>query len=189
MATYSDGGGDILSEQNPLGLDDKEVDELMNIANQSIESLPRNGIVLSGTELSREAVVQDGLAGDLGSDGDTQDHPRELETPSDNIEVADGKDASNDDGIGDGRGTFPRYVNFLVLEYCLRYVGKCGLLTRVIPREKLGEERVVVGQGLAGSSRVGWSSAGSGEVGQLGSGLRMLVLGILSNGACGKEGS
>jgi len=34
-----------------LSLDDKEVDELVDIANNEVESLLRDGIVVAGTEL------------------------------------------------------------------------------------------------------------------------------------------
>lgn len=56
--------------------------------------------------------------------------------------------------------------------------------TRVVPREKLGEEGVVVGQRLAGSSRVGWGLTRGSEIGELGRGLLVLVLDLVGDGAC-----
>lgn len=58
--------------------------------------------------------------------------------------------------------------------------------TRVLPRQKLGEEGVVVGQGLAGGSRVRRCLARGGQVGELGAGLLVLLLTLLSDGTCGK---
>lgn len=57
--------------------------------------------------------------------------------------------------------------------------------TRILPRQELGEERVVVSQRLAGGSWVGGSLTRGGEVGQLGAGLCMLLGDLLGNGACG----
>lgn len=56
-------------------------------------------------------------------------------------------------------------------------------LTRVVPREELREEGVVVRQRLAGNSRVGGSLARGSEVGELRRSLGALVLDILSDGA------
>jgi hypothetical protein len=55
--------------------------------------------------------------------------------------------------------------------------------TRVVPREKLREERVVMRQRLAGSSRIGGSLARSSEVGKLRRSFGALVLDILSDRA------
>jgi len=57
--------------------------------------------------------------------------------------------------------------------------------TRVLPRQKLGEERVVVCQGLAGGSGVGRCPAGGSEVGELIAGLLSVVLDVLGNRAYG----
>jgi hypothetical protein len=103
--TYSSRSIDVLGKQHTLGLDDEEVDELVDVANQRVECFPRNSVVLAGTELGREAVVQEGLPGDLGSDGDAEDHPGELETPTHNIKVPNREDECDEGGIGDGRST------------------------------------------------------------------------------------
>lgn len=60
-------------------------------------------------------------------------------------------------------------------------------LTGIVPRQELGEEGMVVCQGLAGSCRISRSLAGGREVRELGRGLRMLVLDALGNGACKKQ--
>jgi hypothetical protein len=102
--TYSSGSIDVLGEQHALRLDDEEVDELVDIANESIEGLPRNGVVLAGPELGRKAVVQERLPDDLGGDGDAEDHPGELKTPAQNVQIPNREDERHDGGIGDGRG-------------------------------------------------------------------------------------
>lgn len=157
--TYSNGCPDVLSKENALGLNDKEVDELVDIANQSIEGLARNGVVLARSQLASQTVAKDSLAGNLGEDGDTQGHPGELEGISDNIEVSNRKDERDDSGISDTRGT------------------------GVVPRKQLGKEAVVVSQGLSSGSRLRGSLAGGCEVGKLGTRLCGLVADILGNGA------
>lgn len=103
--TYSGRSEDILGEQHALRLDDEEVDEFVDVTDQGIEGFPRNRVVLAGAELGREAIVQEGLPGDLGGDGDAKDHPGELESPAHNIEVPNREDEGDEGGVGDGRGT------------------------------------------------------------------------------------
>lgn len=55
--------------------------------------------------------------------------------------------------------------------------------TRVVPREKLGEEGVIVGQRLAGGSRIGGGLARSGEVGELIRRLLVLISDLVGDGA------
>lgn len=75
----------------------------MDVADHGIKRFSRNGIVLAGAELCREAAVQDGLPGDLGGDGDAEGHPGELENPPQNVEVPNREDEGDDGGIGKGR--------------------------------------------------------------------------------------
>ncbi len=102
--TYSSRRIDILDKQDALGLDDKEVEELVDVANQGVERLAMDGVVLAGPELGCEAVVKDELPSDLGGDGDAKDHPGELERPAQHIEVPNREDERDDRAIGDGRG-------------------------------------------------------------------------------------
>jgi hypothetical protein len=87
VETYSSRSIDVLSEQDALGLDNEKVDELVHIANQRVEGLLGDGVILSGSQLGREAVVQNSLARNLGGNGNSQHHPSELETPPQKIEV------------------------------------------------------------------------------------------------------
>jgi hypothetical protein len=103
--TYSGRSIDILGEQHALRLDDEEVDEFVDVPDQGIEGFTRDRVVLAGAELGREAIVQEGLPGDLGGDGDAKDHPGELENPTHHIEVPNREDEGDNGGVGDGRGT------------------------------------------------------------------------------------
>ena len=102
MGTYQNGGGNVLGKQNTLGLNDEEVDELMNVANGSVESLLGNRVVLAGPELCREAVVHEELASRLGRDGDGEDHPCELEGPPEDVEVPNRENEGDNRGICNG---------------------------------------------------------------------------------------
>ena len=104
--TYSDRSPDVLGKEDALRLDDEEVDELVDVAKERIQCLPGNGIVLSGAELGGEARVQQGLTRDLGGHSDTQDHPGELEAPSEHVQVPNQEDGADDGNIGDGGSSY-----------------------------------------------------------------------------------
>jgi len=103
--TYSCRGIHVLGEEDPLGLDDEEVDELVDITNHGVKGLPGDGVVLAGPDLGSQAAVQDRLAKNLGGDGDAEHHPSKLESPTEHIEIPNREDKSNDRGIGNGRST------------------------------------------------------------------------------------
>lgn len=157
----SHGCPDVLSEDDALGLNDEEVDQLVDIANNGIESLTGNSVVAAGTELASKTSVHDGLAGNLSGNSDAKDHPGKLEAPSQQIQVSNRKDEGDGGGVGNSRGT------------------------RVVPRQELGEEGVVVGQRLAGGSWVVRNLARSGEVGELVRGFLVLLLDLVGDGAVG----
>lgn len=157
--TYGSRSIDVLGEEDALSLNDKEVDELVDISDQSVEGLAGDGVVLARTQLAGQTVAKDGLTGDLSEDGDAQSHPGELERVSEDIEVSDGEDEADDGGKGNARGT------------------------GVVPRQQLREEAVVVSQGLASGSGLRGSLAGGCEVAKLGAGLCGLVPDVLGNGA------
>lgn len=105
MVSYSSRGPDVLDEENSLGLNNKEVDELMDIANHTINGFAGDGVVFAGSNLRGEAIVNDQLASSLSCDGDTEGNPRQLQAPSNDVEVASSEDEGDDGGIGDCRGT------------------------------------------------------------------------------------
>lgn len=71
----------------------------MNIANQGIQSLARDSIVLAGSQLGSQTIAQDGLSGGLSENGDTQGHPGKLEAVSEHIEVSNREDEGDDGSI------------------------------------------------------------------------------------------
>ena len=101
--TYSCRSIDILGEENPLGLDDEEVDKLVHVADDGVEGFPRNSIVLARTELGREAVAQEELPSDLGGDGSAESQIGELERPAQNIQVPKQEDERDEGAIGNRR--------------------------------------------------------------------------------------
>lgn len=109
--TYSQGSPDVLGEDDALRLDDEEVNQFVNVADEDVEGLARNGVVTTGPELTGDASVHNSLPGGLGSDGDAQDHPGELEAPSDHIQVPNREDEGDDRGIGDGGGACRGFVS------------------------------------------------------------------------------
>lgn len=113
MGTYRDGSPDVLGEQDALRLDDREVDKLVDIANSGIKSLAGDGVVFAGAELARDTGVHDGLTGNLGGDGDAQNHPGKLEAPSEDIEIPNCEDEADDGSIGDGGSTWEPPVSIV----------------------------------------------------------------------------
>lgn len=78
----------------------------MDISDKGVESVAGNGVVSAGSKMGGQAVVEDGLANNLGENGHTQDHPRELEAPSKDIEVSSREDESDDGDVGDSGSTW-----------------------------------------------------------------------------------
>jgi len=140
---YKNGSPDVLGEENALELNDEEVDKFRDVASQALESLVRNGVVLSGTHAGRKALAKDKLAGNFSGSGDTEDGECCLQDIALDRDVAGEENAGDDGGEGNGGGT------------------------RVLPAEERVEQRVVVGQVLAGGSLVLGSLAGRGQVGEL----------------------
>lgn len=126
---------DILNENNALGFNQEEVDESMGIANQPLKGVVRKCVVLAGAELRGQAIVKDQLACNLGSNSGSQNHPGQGENPAKEVEIPDGDNGRNDGNIGDGR------------------------VTRVLPGQKLGEERMVGRQGLSSAAVGGFGVA------------------------------
>lgn len=96
----SNGNVDILGEDNALGLDDEEVDELLNIVEQALKRGLGDGEVLSGPELRSKALSKNKLSGNFCRSGGTENNPGQLEDVADNVQVTGGED--EDDGGGEG---------------------------------------------------------------------------------------
>jgi hypothetical protein len=103
--TYKSRSAHVLGKENPLGLDHEEVDELVHVPDHGIEGFPRHHVVLSRSNLRREAIAKDHLARHLSRDGGAKHHPRQLEEPPEYIEVPNREDKRDDDSVRNGRGT------------------------------------------------------------------------------------
>ena len=71
-STYSNGDVDVLGENDTLGLDDEEVDKLLEIIRQALERGLWNREVLSWPKLRGEATSDSELPRDLGSSSSTK---------------------------------------------------------------------------------------------------------------------
>lgn len=105
MATYRSRSTDVLGKENALRFDDKEVDELVDVTEDSVEGLAGNGVVAAGTKLAGDARVHNQLASTLGGDDNAQSHPGRLESIAQRIQVPNREDGSDDREVGDGGGT------------------------------------------------------------------------------------
>jgi hypothetical protein len=157
VKTYRTSGVHILSEDNPLRLDDEKVDELFHIIEEALEGGLGDGEVLLRSELARETTAEYQLACNFGGSCCSQRQINSLEQISDDVEVSCGEDEGNGDGEGD--------------------CGRAG----VFPAEEPVEQAVVVGQGLASGRWLFWSCAGIGKVSEFALGLRSLCFHVLSD--------
>lgn len=129
-----------------MELDDKEVDELLNVSKHCLESLAREGVVSLRPHLASKTLSEDELADDLRCCRATQQDVKTLQCESRDWQVACGEDEGDDGNIADSGGA------------------------RVFPGEQVVEEGVVVCELLA-VGRLGLRSlARSGEVVELGLG-------------------
>lgn len=161
MLAYKDGGPDVLGEEDTLELNDEEVDKLLDVASDVVESLAGNGVVLPGTHAGCETLAEDELAGKLSGSGDTEDGEGCLQDIALDGDVAGEKNARDDGDKGNGGGT------------------------RVLPAEERVEQGVVVGEVLASGSLAVGSLAGCGQVGELVLGGGGLSAGLVGDGAVG----
>lgn len=126
--TYGGGSKDILGKDDSLGLNDKEVDELMNVPNKGIQSLTRHCVVPTRANLSSKAIVENDLTKHLGKNGYTKNHPRNLESPSKKIQVSRSEDSTDDSHISNGRCAYRVTASALAGRK-----GDKSQLTRVVP--------------------------------------------------------
>lgn len=106
FGTYSSRNQDILDKDNSLRLDDEEVDQLVNITNNSVQSILGDCKVLSWAELRSQASVENGLTSKLSQDSDTEGDPSKLEDIAENVEVSCGEDEDDDCGVCETRGSW-----------------------------------------------------------------------------------
>ena len=99
--TYSCRGVDVLGVDDALGLDDKEVEQLVDAAENLVEGIARQGVVLAGAELAGKTLVKDKLADNLSGHSDAEKHPSQAQPPPENIQESEGDNESNNRTIGD----------------------------------------------------------------------------------------
>lgn len=51
VATYSTRGENVLGKENALGLNNEEVEELVDVSDEAVERFARHGVVSAGTDL------------------------------------------------------------------------------------------------------------------------------------------
>lgn len=164
------GGIDILSENYSLEFNDKEVEQLLKVVGEGIQSLTADSVVLAWAHVRGKASVKDNLAGDFSGSGDcmeirtvcssgnaageltSEDEVESLEDVLEDGDVAGEEDEGDDRGVGNGGHT------------------------RVLPAQNVVEHGVVVGQGLAGSRRLIRHFARVQDVSELIGGLVLLVV-------------
>lgn len=73
--SYNSGDANVFGKENALTLDDEKVDELVNVANNAVNGVAVDGVVAARTELRSNTIVQDKLASNLGTDGNSESHP------------------------------------------------------------------------------------------------------------------
>lgn len=162
FSTHSNSGPDILGEEDALELDDEEVDQLLKVTSNGLESLARDGVVFPGAHAGGKALAEHKLTDNLSGSGDTEDGECGLEDIALDGDVAGEKNAGDNGGEGDGSRA------------------------RVLPAEERVEQGMVVGQVLAGGSLPVGCLAGSGQVGELVLGDGGLSAGLVGDRAVGK---
>lgn len=75
-----------------MHLHDDEVHKLVDVPNKGVEGLSWNRVVLARAELGSQAIVQESLSGDLGEDGNTKDHPGQLQGIANDVKISGCKD-------------------------------------------------------------------------------------------------
>lgn len=89
-----------------MRLNDKEVNELMDIGGQAVNAILWQGVVLLGADLRGEALGEKSLTSSLGQDSNGQSHVCELEGISEDVEVTGSKDECHDGDISDSRSSW-----------------------------------------------------------------------------------
>lgn len=66
---YSKRNVDVLGEDDPLKLDDEEVDQLLDVVGEALKRGLVDRVVLAGADLSSETIAKGSLADDFGCGG------------------------------------------------------------------------------------------------------------------------
>ena len=98
--TYSTCGIDVLGEHDALRLNDKEVDQLLEVVHGTLKRGLRDGEVLTRPELRGKTTSESQLSSNLGRCGRTKCEVEKLEAVADDVEVSGSED--EDDGSSEG---------------------------------------------------------------------------------------
>lgn len=104
--TYSCGCKDIFREEDSLGLNNKEVDQLVEISGERIQGLLAYGIVLLGPELADETTAEQSFSRRLSQYSEQKSNPCKLESITQNIKVSGCEDECYDRSEGNAGGSW-----------------------------------------------------------------------------------
>lgn len=104
--TYGSSSEDVLCEHKSLGLNNKEVDELIQISRHAVQSLLWHCVISSWADLANDTSLEERLASKLSSRRHTERHPGNLEGVAEEIKITSTEDEHNNGGIGDGGGAW-----------------------------------------------------------------------------------
>lgn len=129
--TYGGSVSDILGEQHTLELNQEKVGQLAQVFQDSLDGFLWQGVVFTGTERARKALVEDKLAGSFSSGGDyisqklastksstnqwrltSKGDVKEFENPSQKRQIASSKNEGDNAGKRDSSSawTFPLFI-------------------------------------------------------------------------------
>lgn len=128
--TYSASSNKILGEDDALELDDKEVDELLDVVQKALQGGLADSEVLLRAHLAHQTLAKRHPACDFSRGADSQNHVKHLQHQPNDIQIAGAED--EDDGKGEGDGG-------------------CA---RVPPAQETVEHAMVMRQRLAGRRRL-----------------------------------
>lgn len=173
----SNGNVNILSKDNALGLDNEEVDKLLDIVQETLQRCFGDGEVLARPELGGETLSKSELSSNLGRSSGTEHNPTQLEDPADYVQVTSGEDEEDGGGERDAgcAGVLPAQ------ETVEHAVVVCRVSAQ--PVNMTIAATALTGEVLAGSGLLLGDLLGVGEVCELIARLRSLCLCLLGHGS------
>lgn len=128
--TVGDGGGkecgdgdkNIFGEQNALCLDDEEVDQLLDVAQHTLQRLARDGVIFARAHASAETMVEQGLSSNLERRRDRESVCRELKQIADDVQVTGQEDEGDHGEVSDSgcARILPLCMSALVMFACVK---------------------------------------------------------------------
>ena len=167
---------DVLSKDDALRLDHEEVDELLDIVEETLKRSLGDGEVLARPELGSETLSNRKLSSNLCGGSGTKYNPGELEDVADDVQVTGGEYEEDGGSEGDtgGAGVLPAQK---AVEQAVVVCVVLGMPPKVVPAALL------TGEVLASSGLLVRNLLGVGKIGELIASLCALCFGLLSNGS------